>query len=174
MSQHSCGNSQLRTLFLKSENSMQGRYFAELTDQVLRHLKNARAGKSCSEYRVSVYVRLFLRTHSFQRHHLAYKISGTEAMPISGKNLPSGHVDTISLPKRIDGWYKYLESIEYFARLERSNHFRIFWTTFSSLFLLQRLNPRSIPNSRVFSLRFPVLTVSMMRVLTNLKILSMM
>ena len=35
---------------------MGGRYFAELTDQVLRHLKNARAGKSCSEYRVSVYV----------------------------------------------------------------------------------------------------------------------
>ena len=97
---------------------MGGRYFAELTDQVLRHLKNARAGKSCSEYRVSVYVmrlKTFVNIYKTLQQHIA----DTEAIPTSGIILPSGHVDTICLPRRIDGWYKYLESIEYFARLER-------------------------------------------------------
>ena len=96
---------------------MGGRYFAELTDQVLRHLKNARAGKSCSEYRVSVYV---MRLKTFVNVYKTFQhITDMEAIRISGIILPSGHVDTICLPRRIDGWYKYLESIEYFARLER-------------------------------------------------------
>jgi len=53
-----CGNSTLRKLFLKSDNSMNGRYFAELTDQVFRHLKHGRAGKTFTEYRFSVYISL--------------------------------------------------------------------------------------------------------------------
>eukprot|EP00940_MAST-03C_sp_MAST-3C-sp2_P000641 g641.t1 len=50
-----CGNSALRTLFLKTKNKMDGRYFAELTRQVLQHLEHCRAGNIFAEFRVSVY-----------------------------------------------------------------------------------------------------------------------
>lgn len=49
------GNSLLRKIFLKSDNAMGGRYFAELTKQLFEHLEHERAGVCFTEYRVSVY-----------------------------------------------------------------------------------------------------------------------
>ena len=135
-----CGNSQLRKLFLKSENSMGGRYFLNLPTRSFVIECSPSPAVSIVQY-VMAWNREHLKT--LQQH-----IADTEAIRISGIISRSGHVDTIYLPRRIDGC-KGLESIEYFARLERSNHFRIFWT-FSSLFLLQRLN-RSISNSRLLT-----------------------
>ena len=70
-----CGNSKLRKIFLKSENAMEGRYFAELTQQILRHLKNRRAGNCLAEYRYAdLCGLLFARAHdvSFSSHHRTY------------------------------------------------------------------------------------------------------
>ena len=47
------GNSSLREIFLKSENDIKGRYFAELTKEALQHLTNSKT--LFAEYRMSVY-----------------------------------------------------------------------------------------------------------------------
>ena len=47
------GQSRLRTVFLKYDNYMKGRYIAEITKQVLDDLENAKY--SLSEPRLSIY-----------------------------------------------------------------------------------------------------------------------
>ena len=47
------GNSSLREIFLKSENDLKGRYFAELTKVALKHLEDSKT--LFAEYRMSVY-----------------------------------------------------------------------------------------------------------------------
>ena len=50
-----CGQSQLREIFLKTDNFIQGRYLAELTQEVMGDLRDAKY--QMAEWRISVYGR---------------------------------------------------------------------------------------------------------------------
>jgi AMP deaminase len=49
------GNSNLRTIFMKTENYQNGKYFAELTKQLFHHFEKKNGNGVYNEYRVSIY-----------------------------------------------------------------------------------------------------------------------